>query len=338
MKLLPSNKDEYLRILLRWSIITGLLGFFIWFMVSMPGKTYNGPLKQLSNEEIILRDNLRNHVYMLAGTIGQRNVFSFKQLYASANYIKSQFNASGYTVIEQKFQANDREVCNIIAETGPAGSSKEIIVVGAHYDSVAGMPGANDNASGVAALIELARMIKNTAPPKKRIRLIAFVNEEPPFFLTEKMGSFVHAREARKNGEKITAMYALETIGYYSETEKSQHYPPGFALVYPDRGNFIAFIGNLRSRTLVRRSISTFRNTAFFPSEGTATFGWIPGVFWSDHWSFWKHGYPAIMITDTAPFRYQFYHTDKDTPDKLDYARMAQVVQGLVHVIRKEAE
>lgn len=338
MKLLPSGKDEYLRILQRWGIVVGLLGLLVWFMVSMPGQTCSEPLKPLSNDEIILRDNLRNHVYMLADTIGERNVSSFGKLIASADYIKEQFTASGCAVTEQKFQVNDREVCNIIAEIRPVNAPEEIIVVGAHYDSVAGMPGANDNASGVAALLELACMMKKSPPPRKRIRFVAFVNEEPPFFLTEKMGSFVHAREARKNGERITAMFALETIGYYSEAEKSQHYPPGFALVYPDKGNFIGLIGNLRSRQLVRRSIKTFRNTTSFPSEGVATFGWIPGVFWSDHWSFWKHGYPAIMVTDTAPFRYSYYHTNKDTPDKLDYERMTRVVNGLSHIIRKEAE
>ncbi|OGV68914.1 MAG: hypothetical protein A2283_16705 [Lentisphaerae bacterium RIFOXYA12_FULL_48_11] len=338
MKLLPSGKDEYLRILQRWGIIIGLLGFLIWFMVSMPGQTYTGRLNQLSDEEIILRDNFKSHVCMLAEKIGPRSVSSLNQLNASVNYIKEQFTTFGYTVTEQRFQARDIEVCNIIAEIRPVNAPEEIIVVGAHYDSVAGMPGANDNASGVAALLELARMMKKSPPPRKRIRFVAFVNEEPPFFLTEKMGSFVHAREARDNGEKITAMYALETVGYYSDAEKSQHYPPVFSLFYPDKGNFIGFIGNLRSRHLVRQSINTFRKTTSFPSEGVATFGWIPGIFWSDHWSFWKHGYPAIMITDTAPFRYQFYHTDKDTPDKLDYERMARVVNGLFPVIRKAAE
>jgi Zn-dependent M28 family amino/carboxypeptidase len=204
-------------------------------------------------------------------------------------------------------------------------------VIGAHYDSVAGTAGANDNASGVAALLELGRLLKKTKP-ERTVRLVAFVNEEPPWFQTEEMGSLVYARRAKKRGERIVAMLALETIGCYSDLPKSQHYPAPFNMFYPDTGNFIAFVGNLRSRSLLRRAIGTFRATTPFPSEGVAAPESISGIGWSDHWSFWQEGYPALMVTDTAPFRYLHYHESEDTPEKLDYERMARVVTGLGRV------
>jgi Zn-dependent M28 family amino/carboxypeptidase len=168
----------------------------------------------------------------------------------------------------------------------------------------------------------------------RTIRFAAFVNEEPPFFFTGRMGSAVYAKEQRRSGAKIAAMFSLETIGYFSDRPGSQRYPFPLRGLYPDRGCFIAFVGNLASRRLVRRSIRTFRRHARLPSEGIAAPGYLPGVFWSDQWAFWRQGYRAVMITDTAPFRYPFYHTPQDTPDKLDYDRMAHLVAGLAEVVR----
>jgi hypothetical protein len=162
---------------------------------------------------------------------------------------------------------------------------------------------------------------------------VAFVNEEPPYFTTSQMGSFVYAKECRKRKDKITAMLSLETIGFYSDQDGSQSYPPPLSLFYPSKGNFIGFVGNLSSRRLVRRVVGSFREHAKFPSEGAALPGWVPGVFWSDHWSFWKHGYHALMVTDTAPFRYVHYHTPEDTIDKIDFERLARVVAGLEKVV-----
>jgi hypothetical protein len=151
------------------------------------------------------------------------------------------------------------------------------------------------------------------------------------------MGSRVHAARARQRGDDIVAMFSLETIGYYSDTPGSQQYPPPFSLLYPDRGNFIGFVGDLSSRALVRSSIRTFRETTPFPSEGLAAPRFVKGVGWSDQWAFWQEGYPGIMITDTAPFRYPHYHEPTDTPDRLDYNRMARVVAGLRRVVEEQA-
>ena len=210
---------------------------------------------------------------------------------------------------------------------------EQIVVVGGHYDSVEGSPGADDNASGTAAVLELARLLRGEQFGRT-VRFVAFVNEEPPFFSTEWMGSWQYAARAAEQDDNIVAMISLETVGFYQEGQGSQGYPPPFNLFYPDVGNFIGFVGNLPSRALVRRSIATFRRTTQFPSEGVAAPEQIPGVWWSDHAPFWIHGFKAIMITDTAPFRNPHYHQSSDTPDRLNYEKMARVVTGVAEVVR----
>ena len=162
------------------------------------------------------------------------------------------------------------------------------------------------------------------------------MNEEPPYFLSGEMGSLVYARRCKERGDKISAMISLETIGYFSDAPHSQTYPsPGLGLFYPKVGNFIGFVSNVKSRALLRRVITLFRKHAKIPSEGASLPAFIPGVSWSDQWSFWQHGYPAIMVTDTAPFRYPYYHSSNDTPDKLDYDRFTLVVSGMEKVIEE---
>jgi Zn-dependent M28 family amino/carboxypeptidase len=235
-------------------------------------------------------------------------------------------------VREHRYTAEGLEFRNLEAERRGGSRAEEIVVFGAHYDSVVGSPGANDNASGVAALLELARRARQRRFART-LRFVAFVNEEPPNFQSGTMGSLRYAAEAKQRGERIVAMLSLETIGYYTDAPGSQFYPAPFGLLYPDRGNFIAFVGNPRSRPLLHRVVAAFREHARFPSEGAAAPGWIPGIAWSDHWAFWKHGYPAVMVTDTALFRYPQYHTQLDQPGILDYPRLARVVGGLHRVL-----
>ena len=281
-------------------------------MTSMPGRSYAGAL-QFSADEHELARRLRAHVEALAQA--PRNT----DLESAARYIAAQFP----TARDHPFQSRGRTVRNI--ETG-AGT----IVVGAHYDSVPESPGADDNASGVAVLLELARM-------QLPARFVAFANEEMPYFLTDEMGSQAYAARARREGERISAMLSLEMLGFYRDAPGSQRYPPPLGLFYPDRGDFIAFVGDLGARSLVRRSVELFRGHAKFPSEGVAAPGFIPGVSWSDHWSFRQHGYPALMVTDTAFYRYAHYHLPSDTPEKLDYLRMARVTLGLAALIKELA-
>ncbi|MFQ5803164.1 MAG: M28 family peptidase [Candidatus Methylomirabilales bacterium] len=279
-----------------------------------------------------MRDRLEKHVSMLAGEIGERNIWHPQGLEASVDYIEKALKDLRYQVEVQEFNVEGTTVANLEAERIGTSLAGEIVIVGAHYDSVIGTPGANDNASGVAGLLEIARLLA-TEELSRTVRFVAFVNEEPPFFLTGDMGSRVYASRSRQGGEDIVAMLSIETIGYYSEDHGSQHYPFPFSYFYPNTANFIGFIGNFSSRRLVRRAIGTFRKHTNFPSEGLAAPEWVTGVGWSDHWSFWKEGYPAIMVTDTALFRYDHYHTPQDTPEKLDYARTARVVTGLTRVV-----
>lgn len=302
------------------------------YMVAMPGSSFADPLPPLDGDLVALRDRLRVHVEMLGGEIGERSVWRPDALAAAAEYIEAAWRAAGYRVGRQAFTAAGREVVNLHVEIPGVARPDAVVVVGAHYDSVLGSPGANDNGSGVAALLELAARLRHLAPAVT-LRFVAFVNEEPPFFLTWDMGSRRYARRCREAGDRVEAMLSLETIGCYLDLPGSQRYPGPFRLLYPGTGNFVAFVGNLRSRALVRRCVGAFRRATRFPSEGAAPPGYLPGVFWSDHWAFWREGFAAVMVTDTAPFRYRYYHSVDDTPDKLNYDRMTRVVGGLGDVV-----
>jgi hypothetical protein len=301
-----------------------------WLMIRMPGKNVV-TAAPLSPDEIALREELRADVQKLAGEIGERNMWHYPQLNAAADFIEDSFARAGLHPRRDSYELRG-QICHNI-ETEVPGARPEILLIGAHYDSVFGSPGANDNGSGVAATVALARRFAGRKT-EHTLRFVAFVNEEPPYFLSGEMGSLVYARRCKERGDKISAMISLETIGYFSDAPHSQTYPsPGLGIFYPKVGNFIGFVSNVHSRTLLRRVIGLFRKHAKIPSEGAALPSFIPGVSWSDQWSFWRNGYPGIMITDTAPFRYPYYHSANDTPDKLDYDRFTLVVSGMEKVI-----
>jgi Zn-dependent M28 family amino/carboxypeptidase len=314
--------------------VVAILVLLWWFGMRMPGKNVSkaGPL---SSDEIALREELRANVQKLAGEIGERNMWHYAQLNAAADFIEDSFSRVGLHTRRDSYQTGGQPCHNIEAEI--TGNRPEIIVIGAHYDSVFGSPGANDNGTGVAATLALARRFAS-AKPKQTLRFVAFVNEEPPYFLSGEMGSQVYARRCKERGDNISGMISLETIGYFSDAPNSQTYPsPGLGLFYPKVGNFIGFVSNVTSRALLRRVIAVFRKQAKIPSEAASLPAFIPGVSWSDQWSFWQQGYPAIMVTDTAPFRYPYYHSSNDTPDKLDYDRFTLVVSGMEKVIQELA-
>ena len=314
--------------------VAAILVLLWWFGMRMPGKNASkGGL--LSPDETALREELRTDVQKLAGEIGERNMGHYAQLNAAVDFIEGSFSRAGLRTRRDSYQMQGQACHNVEAEI--SGSRPEIIVIGAHYDSVFGSPGANDNGTGVAATIALARRFAGTRP-KHTLRFVAFVNEEPPYFLTGEMGSLVYARRCKERGDKISAMISLETIGYFSDAPHSQRYPsPVLGIPYPKVGNFIGFVSNIHSRPLLRRVVPLFRRHAKIPSEGAALPWFVPGVSWSDQWSFWKYGYSAIMVTDTAPFRYPYYHSSNDTPDKLDYDRFTLVVSGIEKVIQELA-
>jgi Zn-dependent M28 family amino/carboxypeptidase len=314
--------------------LVGYVGYATW----MPGASFSGPRPERSPEREALQLRLRTHVEKLAREIGARNLDEPLNLRAARDYIGevlAPFARSPEQLRLEDVGAAGGYAQNVILDIpGTKGSS--IVVVGAHYDSCGTSPGANDNGTGVAAALELAGRFSGT-PAANTVRVVLFTNEEPPFFKRPGMGSRVSARNARSQGERIVAMLSLETMGYYSDSPGSQKYPWPLGLLYPSRGNFIAFVGDLGSRTLVHESIRSFREAVDFPSEGAALPSTFPGVDWSDHWAFRQEGYPAIMVTDTAVYRDPHYHQPTDTSERLDYEGLAVVTEGLERVIRRIA-
>jgi Zn-dependent M28 family amino/carboxypeptidase len=284
----------------------------------------------------MLAERLRRHVTVLATDIGERNVYRPAALRAAADYIRAEWAQQGHAVASQRYDVQGVESENLAIEVRGRASPGEILLIGAHYDSVRGSPGANDNASGVAALLEISRDFARFVP-RRTVRFAAFVNEEPPFFTSQQMGSMVHAKAARQRDDDIRFMVSLEMLGFYSDRPGSQRYPPLLRFFYPDRANFLAMVANLDSRRELRELVRAFQAASDFPVESLAAFEWVPGVGWSDQFSFWRHGYRAAMVTDTAFYRYAHYHTALDTPDKVCYAPMARVVEGLRKAIAELA-
>ncbi|EDX70861.1 peptidase, M28 family [Coleofasciculus chthonoplastes PCC 7420] len=319
------------------SIILLIVIFGAWFlMIRMPGESYHGELPPLTQKEVTLQNALQQDVEKLAGEIGRRNYLYYDGLIAATDFLERELSQAGYKVKRQGYEIDNQTYYNLEVEIIGTEKPQEIVVVGGHYDSVYTSPAANDNGTGAAATLELARLFAGKQPART-LRFVEFVNEEPPFFQTDDMGSLVYAKQCRDRKENIVAMLSLETMGYYSNKIGSQQYPFPLDRIYPLQGNFIGFIGNLGSRKLVHNVVASFRRHAKFPSEGATLPHKIPGVGWSDQWAFWQQGYPGVMVTDTAPFRYPYYHTDEDTPDKVDYERLARVVAGLEQVITELA-
>lgn len=296
---------------------------------------------QLTDEQEKLAAHLEADVRHLSENIGERNMHNGK-MEETAAWIEKRVQNAGYTPYRQAYQLQHwtfrgKMADNIIAELSGGDNSEEIIIVGAHYDSVLHSPGANDNASAVAVLLALAEWFRDR-PHHKTIRFVFFANEEPPFFKTKDMGSYAYAREANEKDEAIAAMIALDGLGYFSEEKGSQTYPlPGLGLFYPKKANFIGFVSRIKDRNLMNKCLENFRSATSLNTEGAALPGIIPGASWSDHWSFWQFDYPALMITDTLPFRDPAYHSAGDTAERLDYRRMTLVAEGLKKVISQLA-
>lgn len=302
----------------------------VWFVRLRRDRTATRELPPLTDAQRALAAELQRDVAALCAN-GPRNHWSPESLGAAARYIEESFRAAGYTV-ERHTYAEDIGGVNLICGTPAGRRSTDIILIGAHYDSVYDSPGADDNASGVAALLALARRFARSQP-QKPLRFVAFANEEPPHFQSAAMGSFAYAKRCHERGERIAAMLSLESLGYYDPSPGAQRYPPALSPFFPATGDFIAFAGNLGSRALVKRCANAFRAHGAMHAESAALPELIPQTGWSDQWSFWQFGWKAIMVTDTALFRNPHYHTPHDTPDTLDYERLARTVDGLEAVI-----
>ena len=276
---------------------------------------------------------LERHVRMLAVTLHPRSVDNLTNLDLAADYVLEQLRATGAETAEQFVEADGKQFRNLIARFGPRAGP--VVVIGAHYDSCGDTPGADDNASGVAGLLELARLLA-AKPPAHAVELVAYTLEEPPYFRTDSMGSVWHARSLSEVKREVRLMLSLEMIGFYRDEPKSQSYPLApLKLLYPDEGNFIAIVAPFGDFGATRRVKALFRGATDLRAVSINAPSFVTGVDFSDHASYWRFDMPAMMITDTSFLRNPNYHGSGDTPETLDYARMAKVMRA-VHAVAME--
>jgi Zn-dependent M28 family amino/carboxypeptidase len=277
---------------------------------------------------------LYKHVEHLSVHIGSRSVYEYDRITATKYYIVSCLEDFGFVPALQNYKYDGKEYSNIVVSINGTRFPDETVIIGAHYDSVYGTPGADDNASAVAILLEMCRILKSFLP-ERTLKFIFFVIEEPPVFGSKYMGSYVYAMEAKGRNENINSMISLEMLGYYTDKKGGQTFPlPLMNLIYPSTPNFIAIVGNLRSRNLVEKVKNSLNEGSSIPIETLSTVSFIPGVDFSDHRSFWKMGYPAVMITDTAFYRNPNYHTARDSIDTLDFDKMSNLLKGLIQTAK----
>lgn len=305
-----------------------------YFLTNMPGVSHVGPQPPATAEEQALAQTLRRHVEALAAS--ERNLAHYDGLEAAARYIETTLRSYGYEVGAQAYEVEGKSVRNIDATIEPAGArpNPDVWVIGANYDSAVGSPGANANASGTAAVLELARLLSGLKGQTiRRIRFVLFVNSEPPYFQTAAMGSLRYAQSLAERKERVLGMFSLGSLGYYSSAPGSQRHLPPTGLVISHQGDFVGFWALLGSRRFLRETVKQFRVNAAIPSAGGFASRLFPGIDRSDHWSFAEQGFPAVWISDTGGYRYPHDHKPTDTPERLDYEQLARVVKGLERTI-----
>ncbi len=334
---LNTIKKTVVNVLLIIIAVVVVASGLIYLAVTMPGENVPITLLPSDNELTALEMRLRDHVLYLAGDIGERNPANPDKLDKAADYIQMQFESLGYLPTNRVF-GRQQEFRNIEVDVYGLDKRSEIIVVGAHYDTTWLTPGADDNASGVAGLLEIARSFSDKRFPRT-IRFIAFSNEEAPFYKRAEMGSMVSAKRSYSRSELIVGMFSLEMIGFFSDEPGSQRYPKLIQQFYPDKGNFIAFVSNVASRDFMLQSISYFRSQSVLPSEGLIAPQFIVrDIRRSDHASYWYYDFPAVLVTDTARYRNYNYHHSGDIAESLDYSSMARVVRGMTDMLENLAQ
>lgn len=313
-------------------VVAGLAVYGLW----VPGTSHSGPAPPLTADEQDLAARLKAHITAIASE--PHNVQHPAALERSAGAVEAGFRGSGYEPQLQVYQVDGVAVRNIWVTIEPDGGAvRDSLVIGAHYDSADEAPGANDNGSGTAAVIELARLLKAFKPKHTRLYLVAFVNEEAPYWGSANHGARRFADLLISRGETVRGMLSLETLGWFSDKPGSQKYPTPFNWIYPDTGNFVAFVGMPGSRGFLHEVLAPFRRNSVVPTIGGIAPSFIPGIAWSDHKAFADVGIPALMLTDTAPFRYPHYHRATDTPDKVDVEMLARITTGLERTLRELA-
>ncbi|MDH3627448.1 MAG: M28 family peptidase [Acidobacteriota bacterium] len=329
----PSRRVSILRITFATVVIlvfaTSLLGLFISGPVVV-----RVPSVKIEAEPSVER--LRSDVAHLCGPLSPRDYQHPENLSKTASWIFSEFHDAELRTVMQTYAVEGRVFHNVIGTVSGNDPSRGALVIGAHYDAFMEHPGADDNASGVAVLLELVRTLPD-ATPRRDWHFVAFSTEEPPYFGTDHMGSAHYAHSLRERDVKVDLMIALDGVGRFSDEKNSQNFPvPGIGFLYPSAGNFVAVVGNLNSGTSIRRVKSGIMSTRSIPVNSFRGPAAVDGVDWSDHASFWEYGMPGVLLTDTLFARHGDYHSATDTPDKLDYRRMTQVVTGLHGVLHPD--
>jgi hypothetical protein len=302
-----------------------------WYMMKCEGNWCGEPLeKKMKTDLIEIKKNMESDIEYLQnlGPRNSENETNYKQLRQCEEWIKHRWESQGYVVRKQTFSYKGKEYSNLEIEIKGRKRPSEIVIISAQYDTLPDSPGANNNGSGIAILFQLSQLLKKHAP-ERTLRLLNFVNEEDPFFETEMMGSYQYAKRCHQRGEEIRVMLSLDALGIYKDEPGSQRLPFPFSLFYPDRGNFLAFIGNLYSRKYVKETTKGFKKGSSFPIQAGVVPEWAKGAAWADHSSFWKFGYPGIMVTDTGGFRSSSHTTKEDTMEKLNFEAMSRIVIGM---------
>ena len=313
---------KLIRSALRILIAVALVLFIAWGIVAQPSFRRN----PVSTEKVDPA-RLRRHVEQLSREFHPRNFLHPENLDRCAEYIALHFGQAGAAVEIQPFTVAGRQFRNVIGRFGSGCGPR--IIVGAHYDACGDTPGADDNASGVAALLELAFLL-GRHPPARDVELVAWSLEEPPFFKTDSMGSAVHARSIAAGKTNILGVIVLEMVGTFSDRWGSQAYPvPLLHLIYPNRGNFIGVIGRWDQGEWIKAVKTGMQGRTSLPVYSIRAPVQVPGIDLSDHLNYWLLGLPALMVTDTAFYRNPAYHSPDDTAERLDYDRLADVVVAL---------
>ena len=312
-------------------LFMGFLCFSYWYIVKCVGRWNGEPMeKQRISELVEIKEGLQRDVGYLQ-SLGPRNTLnakSYAKLRQCEEWIRQQWQSQGYSVKRQTYLFEGREYSNLEIELQGRVSPSEVILVSAQYDTLPDSPGANNNGSGVAILLSLSNLLRSHLPDRT-LRLVNFVNEEDPIFGTEMMGSYIYAKRSHQLREDIRVMLSLDALGIYTDKPGSQKHPFPFSLFYPDRGNFLAFIGDFSSRKYIMEATRGFKKGSSFPIEAGVVPKWVQGAGWSDHLSFWKFGYPGIMVTDTGGFRSTYHTTKEDTLEKLNFEAMSRIVIGM---------
>lgn len=308
-------------------VLLGLTSY--WYMIRCEGQWDGVPLEVLRSSELpAIEKTLRDDVTYMSVILGERNPENHEALSRCAEWLQHRWESLGYEVRIQTFTMEGAEYSNLEVELPGRKAPSQIVIVSAQYDTLPGSPGANNNASGMAILLTLSKMLKGYQP-QRTLRLVAFTTEEPPYFGTEQMGSFHYARRSRQLEEDIRVMISLDALGFYRDVPKSQRLPFPFSLFYPDRANFLAFIGDLRSRRSVVEATKGFKQGSAFPIEAGVAPRWVKGASWSDHSSFWRFGYMGMQVTDTGAFRSPWHTNQGDTMEKISFSSLARITMGL---------